>query len=77
MAPTYAKGLVIQLTAWFIIANALAYAAYPVFYFLENSSLSSWTLFFPFGAIIFSIYLIKFGGTIKNGDQTTPSSDDE
>lgn len=76
MTSPYAWGLIIQLTAWFIIVNALAYAVHPLFYILENSALSSWAMIVPFAAIVASIYLIRFGGTLKGKSDTAEDSDD-
>lgn len=76
MTSPYAWGLIIQLSAWFIIVNALAYAVHPLFYILENSALSSWAMIVPFAAIDASVYLIKFGGTLNKKNDTAEDNDD-
>ncbi len=77
MAPTYGKGLMLQLVAWFIMINAFAYTAHPVSRFLETSSISSWTLLLPFIIFFAGAYLIKVGGDIKAKDTTVAGRDED
>ncbi len=77
MTPTYGKGLMLQLIAWFIMINAFAYTAHPVSRFLETSSLSSWTLLLPFLIFFIGVYMIKLGGDIKTKDTSAAARDDE
>ncbi len=76
MAPTYGKGLMIQLTAWFIIVNALAYAVHPLSYSIENSNFSSWAQMVPFVAIVANVYMIKLGSNLKTLSETTTGDND-